>query len=62
MAEISFRRCKLVVDAIEIGEAKTPVEMVRLHGVRLALDIEDLLIGQARVRDLRVSLREICVS
>jgi hypothetical protein len=40
MTELSFRRCKTVVDAVKVGNAKAPVKVVRLRGVRLALDVE----------------------
>jgi|ERR1700723_111461 len=61
LAEISFRRGETVVETPQAGKAKSPIEMIGLHSVRLALNVEHFLIGFDRVRHFIVSRGEIVV-
>jgi len=45
LAEVSFRRGETVVATPQAGKAKSPIEMIGLHSVRLALNVEHSLIA-----------------
>src|ERR1700722_6349209 len=45
LAEIALRRGETVVESPQPGKPESPIKMIRLYGVRLALDVEHFLIG-----------------
>ena len=61
LAEDSFRSCKTVVDSVQGCDAESPVEMIGLHRVGLALDVEHFLVWLDRVGFLRVRRGQIRV-
>lgn len=50
LTEVPFRRGEPVVEAVELREAETPIEMVCLHGVRKTVDVERGLVQLDGVR------------
>ena len=61
LAEIAFGGGEAVIEAIEIGEAEAPIEVVGLNGIGSALDIERGLIELKGVGHFGVGRRQIAV-
>ena len=62
LAEVTFRRREAVVDSIEPGEMKSPVEVRVLHRVGQAFDIDDGLIEFYLVWEDVVRHRKVIVA
>src|SRR5690349_18060759 len=50
LAEPAFCCSEVVVDSEHVAHPKSPIEMIRLHGVRLPFDVRDELIQFEAIR------------
>ncbi len=62
VAENALGGGEAIIQAVNRRKAETPVDMIGLHGVRLALDVQDLLIHLDGISTLGVGRREVRIA